>query len=50
MKFLLVVMGIFVFLSCAQTKKISINNREVTALTGTELYKKAAAYNWQQRD
>jgi len=41
---------VFVFLSCTTGKKINTNNRVVNAMTGTDFYKQAAGYNWQQRD
>ncbi len=48
--FYLIIIEIFVFLSCTSTKKITTNNRASNAITGTDFYKQAATYNWQQRD
>lgn len=50
MKFLQFLLAILFILSCSPTKKITTNNRAANSITGTEFYKQAAGYNWQQRD
>ena len=36
--------------SCTVSKTIDVPVRQASAITGTEFYKKAAAFNWKQRD
>jgi len=50
MKFFYFTIVILIFSSCTSTYKITTNNRASNAITGTDFYKQAAAYNWQQRD
>lgn len=40
---------LFLF-SCSSSKHIFITGRSNSAITGTEFYKQAATFNWQQRD
>lgn len=39
-----------VIASCSTFKKIYFPKRNTSAITGTQFYNKAAAFNWQQRD
>lgn len=38
------------FVSCTAVKNINVPGRSSSAISGTEFYKLAAAYKWQQRD
>lgn len=40
-------LGLF---SCSQSKKMLMPERNESAITGTEFYKKAVAFHWHQRD
>jgi hypothetical protein len=40
----------FVLVSCSASKKIFVTERNNSAITGTEFYKQAVAFNWQRRD
>lgn len=41
---------VFVLFSCSNTKKIHVPKRINSAITGSEFYKMAASFSWQQRD
>ena len=41
---------ILILFSCTAAKNITVPQRSVDAITGSEFYKKAAAFKWQSRD
>jgi len=49
MKFLGIIFSCFL-LSCVAHKKISFPKSSNNTITGSQFYKQAASYNWQQRD
>ena len=48
--FLLTAFLIVIFEACNSSKQVIHIAKPASALTGTEFYKKAAAFNWEQRD
>lgn len=44
------IISLLVFISCTTSKNFIKAQRQTTHISGTEFYKKASAFNWQQRD